>query len=561
MVNCRILMNKKDNVLLTVKTIKKRRICMYQQIKPPASKQTRDRCGLFLFGLLFLFLIYFIIPGISAHAQVSADDQQKSLKYEIDVNAQIIPVFAVTTGGEPVFDLNAEDIELSVNGKPTKIASFAISRVEGDQGSSKIDDDDQKRVESQGRINFIIFDSVSNSQKGLRRGKEIALGIIKESPKTDAFVLLESNPKSGLRYVAGPDNDKNKLAKEIKNVVKIAGQRYFSYFGFRSSEVTLGEKPRRANEDSRSYRERLFKIAMDMAEADKKEYQKQVMIFLHSLSQMKFALKTITQPRMVFLISGGIPTSSLGINVVSYYKFMGNTAKAINYGGSVLYMINPIPAKDDSSMSNDRISQSLKFMADESGGKYFAGSDLKKIVTRVKKHTRAYYELAFYPGDGNKPKDDKLRINLNCKRKGVIVNTVNYSERGKPYREMETMQKKLFALSVVTGGSWSRIVGKVKKVKFKKLKRGKNRAQAKMSTANAKHKNAYISIPIPENMRKPVDVFVVNLEPETMKANIGVSRQEVTETLEMEVPVVDGKQQYVVIVEPQKTRCLYNQVL
>jgi len=526
---------------------------MFPKIKHLTSNKTRDRFGLPLL-LISLFLIYCIIPGISVYAQDNTADWQKPLRYEIDVNAQIIPVFAVTTGGEPVFDLKAEEIELLVNGKPFKIANFTIFQVEGDQRPPGKGDEDQKRVESLGRINFIVFDSVSNSQRGLKRAKEIALGIIKESPKSDAFVLLESNPKSGIRYVVGPDRDKKKLAKGIKEVVKIAGQRYFSPQTFlRSAGVT----PNAAQQDgpnSRAYRERMFEIAMEIVEGDRKEYRKQLMVFLHSLSQMKYALKTVTQPRMVFLISGGIPASSLGRHYVRYYKFMGSAAKAINYGGSVLYMINPVP------VTNLGITHSLKFMAEESGGKYFGGSDLKKIVTRVKKHTRAYYELAFYPGERNKPQDDKLRIKIKCKRKGVNVNTVNYSERGKPYREMETIQKKLFALSVVTGGSWSRIVGKVKKVKFKKLKTGKNRARAKLFKGKGKHKHARISVPIPETMRKAVDVFVVNLEPETMKADIGISHQTANEKMEIDLPVVEGRQQYVVIVEPEQTRCLYNQV-
>jgi hypothetical protein len=192
----------------------------------------------------------------------------------------------------------------------------------------------------------------------------------------------------------------------------------------------------------------------------------------------------------------------------------------------------------------------MKYMAKVSGGEYFGGTNPEKIVSNVTNNTRAYYELAFMP---NQSPGDKLRIELKCKRKGITLHTIKYAEKGKPYKEMEETQKKLFALNVITGGSWSRIVGDLKKVKYKSLKSTKGSTNI--------HPSKRIRIQIPENMNNHnVDIFMVNLDPRTMKANFGITNQMVNQVLEIDVPVEEEKVQFVVIVEPIKTRCLYNQV-
>ncbi len=300
-------------------------------------------------------------------------------------------------------------------------------------------------------------------------------------------------------------------------------------------QLDMGSSELRAN---------LLTIAAQKAKIDSEEYRKEIAAFLHSLSQMKYVLKTITRPKHVFLVSGGIPTSSLRRQVILYYKFLGEAAKAINYGGSMLYMVDPVPPGSISGTG------SLKYMARVSGGKYFGGTDLDKIVSRVTNNTRAYYELAFMTGSVS---GDKLQIKLKCNRKGITLHTVNYAEKGKPYEEMEAVQKKLFALNVATEGSWSRIVGNVKKIKYKKLKSTKESTGINVSKR--------IRVPIPGNIEgNNVDIFVVNLDPKTMKANIGIRNQKANREVEIDVPVEEEKTQFVVIVEPIETLCFYNRV-
>lgn len=205
----------------------------------------------------------------------------------------------------------------------------------------------------------------------------------------------------------------------------------------------------------------------------------------------------------------------------------------------MLYLVNP--QRVDKIGNND----SLKFMAEVSGGKCFYGSNVEDIVQQVKNTTSAYYELGFYPEQQTK---DKLKIKLKCKRKGVTLHTINYSERAKPYREMPLIQKKLFALNVVTGGSWSRMVGKVEQTSYKKLK-----------SPTAQTKNVRVKIPV-ELRNRESDIYVLNLDPNTLKAAIAVKTKILDEKETIAVPVQKNRKQFVVVVEPTKTRCVFTPV-
>jgi VWFA-related protein len=492
----------------------------------------------------------------------AAPAQQRGLEYEVNVRAMIIPLFAVDAKGSPVYDLKEGDIQLLVDGKPVDIAQFtAFTLREQERVKAAAAPAARKlpvpgeEVEAMGRISFIILDSVANDKKGIGRARKIAVGIINNSPGKDAFVILESNPGSGLKYIMGPETDKKKLTAVIKKIKMFAGSAYSSKrrkpLGIDASGARSVKEPQEpvnsgksveSSDRMRDYRRHMLKVKMQKAENERTDYRMMMQRFAFSLGQLKYALQTIIQPKTVFLISGGVPAYQLQYDVIRYHKFLGASARAINQGGGLLYVVNSVRPKRAGA------GETLKHMADVSGGKYFAGSDTGRIVSHVKSHTTAYYELAFYPGKAVK---NNLRIKVKCKRKGVEINTVNHAERGKPYKEMKTLQKKLFALSVVTGGSWSRIVGRVQKIKIKKIK--------KDSSPSAKT----VALKLPAVLAdKDVDIFTVNLDPLTMKANITLARKRAVsgKRMEINVPVEKDRTQHVVIVEPAKTFCVYNQV-
>lgn len=186
-------------------------------------------------------------------------------------------------------------------------------------------------------------------------------------------------------------------------------------------------------------------------------------------------------------------------------------------------------------------------MADVSGGKLVHGANIREIVDTVQKSTAAFYELAFQPPAQSGTRN---RISMKCKRKGVELISVNYSEKSTPYPKMNKAEKKLFALNVVNGGNWSRITAKVGKIRYKKLD--------KETAGNAAHR---VEINLPTAMRnRPLDVFLVHIDPETQKADMTIEKKTITGKAVLQLTPKENRNAYFVLIEPTTPFCIYNQV-
>ena len=502
----------------------------------------------------FLVLSLYLGTLFGQESERTGQELEK-LKYNVDVNARVIPVFAIDSKGDPVYDLKEEDIQLYVNGKPLKIAAFityAFSSQEKRGIVAKRKDNLIKKVPK--RIIFIIIDSIFNSTSGLKRSKKIATEIVEKGSPEDRFILLENNRGGGLRYVFGPEKNKKKLADAILKMEKLAESRKKM-----RNDLRLGTFY--SSEDRGPYKEIVNKRISDIIKRQrKKEIQNEKMRdrndlkhFRHSLSNLRYALKTITLPKIVYLISEGIQSGSLVTDKLStksfYFDYLKETAKSINSGGSMLHVINSKrPRLTDEPNSTGK--ESLKYMADESGGTYFGGSDVQHIVKRVKKCSSAYYELFFYP-EAEPKKKIPAKIRIKCKRKGVKMRSIQYSEHDRPYRKMNKIEKRTFVLDIVQGGMWSNMTAKAKKVKYRKLERKKIKSGIIQT----------ISVKLPAIMRDhKVDIFVLESDPKTQKTDFLKISTVVTDKISLEVPIKKNRIQYFAIIEPTKTVCIYNRI-
>lgn len=512
---------------------------MFKKVKNLKRKKGRATMSAVSLGIILVFWLFFTAVGQTAAGQ--QEPGQQDLTYEVSVRAQVVPVFAVDAEGNPVYDLQEDEIEFSVNGKPAKIETFRSYTFDEDQGKGAAVD---KEKPSPDRINFIILDWVMIDGYGMRRCLEIATKIVEGSGPNDAFIALVGARHTGLTYVFGPEKDKEKITAALAD----AFTRRVEYTSKFNINMRPGHKKRRrhtyrslttiSGSNEADLRERKIELANIENEVGLKEYESVVAVFTDALAQLKYALKTITLPKNVYLFTGGLhKNADTGMLTIRYYDFLKKAAVAVNYGGSMLYLVNP------NRMEDIQMNDALKFMAEVSGGKSFYGSNVENIVTQVRNTTSAYYELGFFPDQHTK--DDKLKISLKCKRKGIKLHTINFSERPRPYKDMPVIQKKMFALNVITGGSWSRMVGKVEQTSYKKL-----------DSTNENTKNIEVKTP-PELKNRESDIYILNLDPKTFKATIAVQTKVLDEKETISVPVEEGKEQYVVLVEPMQTQCVF----
>lgn len=480
---------------------------------------------------------------------------QDPSEHKVAVNVKLLPIFAVDTDGNPVYDLKKEDIALYINDTPVEIAHlrpYEFGKRDEKKDTKKGKETLKKEPD---RVIVLIVDQVFNNWSGIKRGKDIAASIVKKGAPGDFFIIMINTPTSGLQYVAGPENDTEKLLAKIDDLKQLPHNRLHNLFSTFDYSTSVNEK---WTDDSALMGGGLYSAPIAGKLSENLQYKADVQRFAYVLSQFKYALKTIDKPKIVFLISRGVARQSFNTifeldniekNItidVFLFNYFEKIARAINEGGSVLYTINSERMLD----SLDRGESgkiSLQEMAKKSGGEYFAGTNAFNLANQVNRTLSAYYELVFNPeGHGG-----KMNVVIKPKRGDITVHSVKHSEIERPYHTMTKVQKKLFALNVVNHGEWSRMVARIQKAKFKNIKKdkqGKYRLYTKL-------------VKIPEALKnQDVDVFVVKKNPKTQKARIDLATTKVKKTLELKIKGTKDQDIYYVIIEPKYVNCIYNQV-
>jgi VWFA-related protein len=504
---------------------------MYDRIKP----------GVLPVVIFCLSMVLPMFPGVTGTG-AQQEPGHDALEYEVKVNVQMAPMFAVDKDGRPVYDLKQEDLELWVNGKPFEILYFNGFKIETAEESRVLRERrlPGKRLRAPDRLNFIIIDSLISNLNTLGPSRVIASRIIQKAPPGDAFVILESNQLDGFHYLAGPEKNKQKLVQAMADIET----RYMTRRMYQKPLRNMADTTQGHNAAAIEEMMTLQFMAVKKERNERSKYQKDLLFFSKSLKQLKFALRSTPLPKTVFLISAGHVTGGMGRNPVTYLRFLEEAAKEVSRGGALFYLINPLMQGDSQKGAQ------LKFMADAAGGKMISGKSIKEVVTQVKQSTAAYYEIAFSPKTVSKK---KYRIDVRCKRKGVALTTISHSEKERPYHRMKKTERKLFILNVVNRGFWSRTLARVKRVKYK---------MPVLAASGKKNNTRSIEVPIPMDMRKKtVHIYKLEVDAETSRAQLKLSKKQAAEKINLTIKLKTGKRHYFVIIEPTKALCIYNKVI
>lgn len=528
-------------------------------------------------AILFLLAAVVAVAGLTRPLIAGdAREQKDPITHKVSVDVMLVPIFARGADGEPVFDLKKKDFELYANGTLFNIDEFIKFDFEHwEQTLEEVKTKSEETAEQPkqpSRAVFIIIDSVFNRVPSFRRSKQIAIDIINSGSPDDMFIILENTAAGGPRHIAGPDTSKEEIIKEIKKL-RLPSNKWDRNLHLTREWNILA--------DTNMYDPAFVAASMEnLTRKDKyleqMAYKNQAHHFARFLARFKYVLRTITRPKVVFLVSEGIARAAFKTlekpEVVEAYgrfhsaltvdektvaeqnefrdqrlfKDLQQVVEAINQGGSVLYTINPGKFEHDDEASG---AMSLRFLAHESGGEYIAGSDVNKVVKNVKRTTAAYYELVFTPTADLGHQD--IDIEVKCKRPGVTVNTFKKTERARPYFKMEPVEKKLFAFNMVTGGSWSRLMGKVVRIQYRGLRNEK--VGDEIATM--------IEIPLPGKMKdRNLDIFAIQLNRETKKANIEFLTYKAKDRVNLIVKKRPETMEFFVIIEPVFAYCIYNQI-
>jgi VWFA-related protein len=521
-------------------------------------KQARSRVP-----LVFIITLFFL--SIPRFALSSPQQEHEPIKHEVAVTRMLIPVFAYDAKGNPIDDLKKEDLQLYVSGKKVDISSFNQVRFAYDKEIGKTVKVKQAAPAEQERIIFLVVDSMFNSFYGLKNARRIIKKLLDSDSFDSQFVIMENSLFGGLKLIGGPEADKKKLNKFLKKISRIPEQN-----AIRDKDDITSNSP-----FERSYAGRNLRKVTD--DIERKHAKEKVKFFCDFLAQLKYSLEAIDQPKMVFLISEGLPEILFfeanphlkgHINYdTSPIMNIKRLVKEINDGGTLLYAIYPGRVKviqdqissssagkgsmdtgeydyglDDVNIPIVRDSgiESLKAISVGSGGRLFDGNT-EQIVKEIQRMTSAYYELTFSPPTRS---GETMRIRIKCKRDGVKIDTLARAVRGKDYAAMETVRKKVFALNVVLERSWALSMAEVHKADFQWLDQEKR----------------IIEVMLPDNLKgREVDIFQVRFDKNLENPNVSMKHKKVNDTEVIQLEEY-GQQHslYFLIIEPGSTVCVYN---
>lgn len=506
-----------------------------------------------------LMTLIFLTASPSDGQTPDSGAQNDELSYAVNVNAQLVPVYAVDKNGDPVFDLKQEEIQLYADGKPVDVFYFYGCPEEKEQIPGRMAEQTVDRPISRDRMNFIIIDSLVSNIDTFTQARTIATGIIKNASPNDWFMIMESNQISGFQYVAGPGKDKDKLIEAIGNIKHRHLRRWTFINPSLYSEYQMSKGGGSRGGFGGSAAQEIMSLVIQMnrriANDNKDAYGRDISLLAQSLKRLKYVLRSLSMPKTVFLISAnpnqfkmgatwrtGFQASGRNAMPITYYRFLEKAAKAINRGGSLFYLINPVRYRTRTFRT------ALKFITDAGAGKLIHGTGIPDIIENVKKSTSAYYEMAFYP---NTKPGTRTRIKVRCKRKGVELITIGYMEKEKPYARMNRTEKKLFALDIVNRGNWSRRIATVGRIKY-----------SKAAPETAAKKTQTIRITVPPVMRnRTLETVLVYVNPGTMEATFERKETVMGDTGEIRVPFKKNRDAYFLVIEPKTPICIYNRVI
>lgn len=434
-----------------------------------------------------------ILVCLFAASFAPAQEQPPPLQEEVTVRWWLVPVYAVDKAGAPVLNLTPEDLVVIIKGfrvEPFSLIKKQFQVTEAEKPGASA----QAKAPSQKKMVFLVFDAAFSPYTMLARAKAVADTVIAQSDKTAQYVLLSIEPYTGLSSIVGPTRDLKLIAKSMnkyivgkksdyllesnamdKNEIQdpyppgdrrnpssaprvgLSGTRggmriYTTLGGDSAGRITSADKKRVAS----SYASSL--MTLDLVLGLFKEYSK--VVYLYSCGIPDDALLNRTEwvsKQPDSLTEPPEFTSYLTADTVAY-DTLRTIGQLLNKSGAILFLVNPSGTRVD---ETDSVSgeQSLRILANESGGRYFEGAE-KDIAREVNSMEGGYYEISF----PDKPEYEgrELDFEIRSNNPDVLIFTVKKVGREKNYAEMTELEKEVMVLNILNKGPFAEANQKVR---------------------------------------------------------------------------------------------------
>lgn len=509
----------------------------------------------------YVFLAIYLSFWFSLYSGHRAPQEgQNKIVETVSVDWWQVPVFALDNDGNPVIDLKREDINVWVNGK--KVEGFVFYKrdfyvtetIEQQVAAVPQKKRPQKGPNVKRKTIYLIFDLTLSSSACSGRAKHVARDIIAKARTETDFVLLTIEPFIGLRYVYGPTGDKDRLLELLaKKVRSKPNKRVVAPSEVIASLNQVDGSGRRQNQ----YNEKELNLGRSTTAS---YYVRRSLGFFKAFESMYVSFNATNDNKFVYLFTEGLSEAfkdSIFGGQTMFNKFLRKGADYLGRSGVVLFIVNPMGTVDDTSLSANNSptfssvdpksgEDSLRYLAEESGGKYLEGVKETIIQTLNNMH-RSYYEISFPDTDGISGITRK--ISIKPVRKGITVHTLHSLEKSKKYTQLSRLEQELLALNLISRNSL--------------LKSRIDITHARVTKMDANENGVTYTVKLPVDfLRKKLDLYKFWLKDEQQVTR--VEKQPLTprkRKLVLTMPIDTGKDTrgtmpYFALIDPDREKAL-----
>src|SRR4051812_2388521 len=319
--------------------------------------------------------------------------------FRAGANLVRVDVTVIDHHGEPVIDLEKTDFEVREDGVPQTVETFKFIQATGqppadDDVSLAIRSPEHAAVEAARddvRVFLIFWDEYHIAQlMPAHSGREAILDFVRNSfGPTDLVAIMDPlTPLDAIRFT----RDRSDLAEQARRL---------------RGRLGVYMPPRSALEEGQMYAMRDVEPLRAQVTASALEG---AILFLRALREGRKSIVFVSQD--IGPIGGGGPGG-----VTERYHWLDKAIRLANDGNTAIYTVDP------RGFSGRGMSDVLRSLAEQTGGKAIQSNDPAAALRRVVKDASAFYLLGYSsaaPADG---KFHKIKVRL--KRDGVEVRARN----------------------------------------------------------------------------------------------------------------------------------------
>ena len=323
---------------------------------------------------------------------------------------------------------------------------------------------------------FLVFDSAFSTYNLMEKAKKVAETMMAQEDQTAQFVALSIEPFAGLKTICGPTRDRELVARSVKTYVsgkKLEDLRTSALDSTGIRDVyPKDSRYAHLNPDSSMLR---GKFISAYERLDTREKRRVAAVYTQSLMSLNLILGYFKDnSKVVYLFSCGVPESAMewksefnpdpnaepDPGASSYLNTFPDSfnidalrkiGKVFNQNGSLLFLINPSGTRMAFEDQNSG-EQSLRLLADESGGRYYEGAE-KDISREIAGMESAYYEISFPDDKAYEGLD--IDFEIRARNPELTVYSVKRISRGKDYGEMGGLERQVLILNLLDDGPFA----------------------------------------------------------------------------------------------------------